>query len=65
MKTILTLGFSTGLFAYFFISLYNKTWDIMNFSGDSVYWFGSITAIGFIAGMMISVLGLDKKENQW
>ena len=60
MKTILTFGIGTTLFMYFFTSLYNHTWDIMNYSGDSVYWFGSLSAIGWIFGLLVKCLRLDK-----
>ncbi len=64
MKTILSFGFGTTLFIYFFISLYNHTWDVMNFSQDSVYWFGSLSALGWVAGFMIKSLELDKPRNE-
>lgn len=64
MKTILSFGIGTTLFMYFFISLYNHTWDIMNYSKDSVYWFGCLSATGWITGLAVKALGMDKPYNE-
>ena len=60
MKTILSFGIGITLGMYFFISLYNHTWDIMNYSGDSVYWFGCFSGLGWGLGCMVKTLGLDE-----
>ena len=61
MKTTLRLGIFGTIFMYFMFSFFNKTWDPMQFSQNSVYWFGTLSAVCWIMGMLISVLDLDKK----
>jgi hypothetical protein len=36
------LGIFSNFFLYFFFALFNKTWDAMVFSKESVYWFGCL-----------------------
>ena len=66
MKTILSFGLITMALSYLFVSMHNHTWDIMKYSVESTYWFGALTALGFIAGCLVRVLGLDEpfKWNQ-
>ena len=64
MKTILSFGIGTTLFMYFFISLYNHTWDIMNYSGDSVFWFGCLSGLGWFAGLLVKALWVDEPYNE-
>jgi hypothetical protein len=59
MKTILAFGIGAMALCYLFISMYNHTWDIMDYSEGSVYWFGSLTSLGFITGCLVRALGLD------
>lgn len=66
MKTILAFGLSAMALSYLFISMHNHTWDIMNYTEGSTYWFGSFTILGFLMGCLVRVLGLDEpfKWNQ-
>jgi len=66
MKTILAFGLSAMALGYLFFSMYNHTWDIMKYSGESTYWFGALTILGFLTGCLVRVLGLDEpfKWNQ-
>lgn len=48
----LTAGIVMSL-SYFFISLYNKTWDPMQFEEKSIGLFAYITFFGWILGFML------------
>ncbi len=63
MKTILSFGLGTMAFSYLFVSMSNHTWNIMRYSQESTYWLGCLTALGFIAGCLVKVLGLDQGFN--
>lgn len=66
MKTILAFGLGAMALSYLFISMHNHTWNIMNYTEVSTYCFGSLTLLGFVAGCLVRVLGLDEpfKWNQ-
>jgi hypothetical protein len=60
MKTILLIGIFGTFFMYVMFSFFNKTWDPMGYSPDSVYFFACSSAICWIMGMLIHSLELDK-----
>ena len=62
MKSIIT-GIIASLFIYMVISMHNKTWDIMNYSQDSVYWFGSLIGLAWFAVWMWGALESNKDNN--
>lgn len=64
MNTILKFGFGTTLFLYIMFSLGNHSWDPMLWESPSNYFFGTFSAMGFLTGMMVVVLGLDQDINK-
>lgn len=48
MKTVISIGVGVMLFLYLIMSMYNHTWDLMNYSKDTVYWFGSLSFLGWV-----------------
>lgn len=60
MKTILLFGIVTMGLAYLFFSFGNHTWDPMQYNSDSTYWFGAISFLGWMTGLIVAGLGLDE-----
>lgn len=54
-------GILSNLFVYLMFSFYNKTWDPMNYSQDSVYWFGCLCGLFWIAAILWKSLVSDDK----
>lgn len=44
---------------YFFFSIWNKTWDIMEFSKESTFWFGAFSILGGVIVPMLKYLDGD------
>lgn len=55
------LGILSNLFIYVMFSFYNKTWDPMNYSQDSVYWFGCLCGLCWIAIGLWAMLNPEEK----
>jgi len=60
MKTILSIGTFGTLFMYVFVSMWNHTWNIMNYSQGSTYTFAVISGICWIVGAMLEYLESPK-----
>jgi len=65
MKVILPLGIFTTVFVYVFTSFYNHTWNPMTFSNESIYTFASISALGWVAGLLwVALNPTDESQNK-
>jgi len=55
MKTLIYCFLSCGFF-YFIFSFYNRTWNPMEFSQDSIYFFGCAMFISCLGFCMMAYL---------
>ena len=53
MKTIFSFGIITTLLMYMFFSFGNKSWNPMTWNVASNYWFGSLSTLGWVFGLLI------------
>lgn len=60
MKTVLTFGLITTAMMYVFFSFGNHSWDPMTWNPLATYWFGVLSVLGWILGLLVVGLGMDE-----
>lgn len=60
MKTVLTFGLMTMALMYLFFSIGNHSWDPMTWTPESSYWFGALSILGWVLGLLVKGLGMDQ-----
>lgn len=61
MKTIFSFGLITTALMYLFFSFGNHSWDPMTWNVSSTYWFGCLSSLGWIVGLLVVALDMDKE----
>lgn len=60
MKIILLFGIITTLLMYVFFSFGNHSWNPMTWIYESIYWFGCLSTLGWIIGLLVVALEINK-----
>lgn len=61
MSTISKFGFGTTAFMYVMFSFGNHSWDPMTWNSIATYWFGCLSATGWMTGLLVVGLGIDEE----
>lgn len=56
MKSVINPAIVTAILMYIFTSMFNKTWNIMQYTQESVFVFGAVTFMGIVIPAMFNYL---------